>query len=170
VDLLNREISLFLSQVMDRHPTANQKQIVRLISFASDLESAADVIENSLLEMAMKKHNLKLQFSEDGWEELKSMHRQVLEVAELSISCFQTDSKDLAAQVIFKKREIRKTEKLLREKHIERLVAGRKETINTSSIHMDVLSDFRRVVGLMANHVYSILRESDRYNLIPRRS
>jgi Na+/phosphate symporter len=48
-------------------------------------------------------------------------------------------------------------------------VKGLRETINTSSIHMDVLGDYRRVVGLMANHVYGLLRDSDKYNILPRR-
>ncbi len=159
VDLLNREITLFITKYMDNNDGALHTEMVRLFSFASDLESAADVIDNSILELAQKKHSLKVEFSMEGWKELTNLHEAVLEVASLSISCFQLQSKDLAAKVVFKKRVIRKMEKMLREAHIERLVAGRKETINTSSIHLDVLSDYRRVVSLLSNHVYVFLRE-----------
>lgn len=169
VDMLDREISLFVTKYMDRADGETHSQMVRLFSFASDLETAADVIDNSLLELAAKKHNLKVEFSAQGWEDLETMHKAVMEVAELSLSCFQTQNKELAAQVIYKKRAIRKMEKHMRESHIERLVKGLRETINTSSIHMDVLSDYRRVVGLLSNHVYGLLRESDKYNIMPRR-
>jgi phosphate:Na+ symporter len=170
VDLLNREISLFLTQVLDRNPGTNNAHVVHLISFASDLESAADVIENSLLELAMKKHSLKVEFSDEGWRDLQEMHDQVVKVSELSMSCFQTGNKDLAARVVHLKRQIRKLEKELREKHIGRLVSGRQDSINTSSIHMDGLSDLRRVVGLMSNHVYSVLRGQEDGDPFPRRS
>jgi phosphate:Na+ symporter len=159
VDLLNREITLFLTKFMDSNDGRMQSEMVRLFSFASDLESAADVIDNSILELAQKKHSLKVEFSSEGWTELANLHEAVLEVAALSISCFQLQSKDLAAKVVFKKRVIRKMEKMLREAHIHRLAAGRKETINTTSIHLDVLSDYRRVVSLLSNHVYVFLRE-----------
>lgn len=158
VDLLNREISLFITKFMSTDDAELHRQMVRLFSFASDLESAADVIDNSIIELAEKKHALKLEFSKEGWKELETLHAAVMEVAELSVSCFQLQSPDLAAKVVFKKRVIRKMEKMLREAHIERMVAGRKESINTSSIYLDVLSDYRRIVGLFATHVYSFLK------------
>jgi phosphate:Na+ symporter len=163
VDLLNREISIFLSQVMERNRSADHSQIVRLISYATDLESAADVIENSLLELARKKHNLKVEFSAEGWQEIAELLNKVVHVSEMSLSCFQTSNKDLAARIVAQKREIRSLEKNLREAHISRLVSGRKESINTSSIHMDVLSDLRRVVSHMSNHVYPLLRSIDTF-------
>lgn len=168
VDLLNREIGLFLTKFMDSKDGVMHQQMVRMISYASDLESAADVIDNSILDLARKKHALKLDFSTEGWKELVCLHDAVVEVAELSGSCFQTRSEDLAAKVVFKKRVIRKMEKTMREAHINRLVEGRKETINTSSIHLDVLSDYRRVVGLLANHVYPFLRGSHKIDYGPR--
>ena len=169
VDLLNREISLFLTRLMERNPGMGQEQMIRLINYASDLESAADVIENSLLELSNKMHNLKLNFSEEGRSEIETMHKKVVEVSQLSVSCFQMNSKDLAGKVLYQKREIRKLERQFRESHIERLSKGMKESINTSSIHMDTIGDYRRLTGLMSNHVYSVLRETDQYNILPRR-
>ena len=163
VDLLNREISLFITKFMDSSESSLQHQMVRLFGFVSDLESAADVVDNSILELAKKKHTLKVEFSDEGWSELVGMHKAVMEVAALSISCFQIQSRELAEQVVLKKRVIRKMEKTMREAHISRLVEGRKDSINTSSIHLDVLSDYRRVVGLFANHVYGFIREQDKY-------
>ena len=139
------------------------------INFASDLESAADVIENSLLDLANKKHNLKINFSAEGRKEIESLHKKIVEVSLLSVSCFQLNSKELAAKVLYQKREVRKMEREFRESHIERLTKGMKASINTSSIHMDTLGDFRRISGLMSNHVYSLLRETDQYNILPRR-
>lgn len=169
VDLLNREISMFLTQHMEGATGDSLAHMVRLITFVSDLEAAADVIDNNMLDLAKKKHMLKVEFSKDGWKDLEELHAAVTHVASLSISCFQRQDKDLAAKVVFHKRNIRKIEKRMRESHIERLVQRRQESINTSSIHLDVLGEYRRIVGLLSNHAYGYLKETDKYNLLPRR-
>lgn len=159
VDLLNREISLYLAQHLEEAPSALQLGMMRVMSFSTDLESTADVIDNMLLDLANKKHTLKIDFSEEGWQELADMHQAVSQAALLSISCFQRQDHDLARQVLMQKRNLRRLEKRFRESHIARLVKGRQETISTSSIHMDVLSEYRRIVGLMSSHVYSLVKE-----------
>jgi phosphate:Na+ symporter len=87
----------------------------------------------------------------------------------MAIACYQTQDKDLAAKVIFHKRNIRKLEQKMRENHITRLVKGTPESIRTSSIHLDVLGEYRRIVGLLSNHVYGLLKDADPYGLLPRR-
>lgn len=169
VDLLNREISLFITKYMDTAEGGLHKQMIRLFSVAADLESAADVIDNSMLELASKKHKLKVEFSTEGWAELEKMHQAVTEVAMMSLSCFQIQSRELAEKVITQKRDIRKLEKSMRESHIERLVKGRLESINTSSIHMDVLSDYRRIVGLLSNHAYHLAKPDSEKFVITKR-
>jgi len=169
VDLLNREINLFLVRHMEETDSISQKRMLRIIYFGADLESAADTIDNNILELGRKKHALKLNFSSEGWEEIQKLHAEVVKVAELSISCFQVGEMDLASKVVFHKREVRKMERQFRESHIERLVRAQIDTINTSSIHLDVLSEYRRVVGLLSNHVYSLMKEGDPYNILPRR-
>ncbi len=163
-DILHREINLYLTKFVDETNTI-PKEVMKIISFASDLESVGDVIDNSLLEMARKKHALKLEFSEQGWKELEDLHRLVTEITELSLSCFQREDKGIASKLILLKRELRKIEKRNRISHIERIAKGRQESINTSSIHLDLLSEYRRIVSLMVNHAYSQLKEEDLLNL-----
>ena len=169
VDLLARELSLYLASHMEKAPPSFHSQMMRQLNVVTDLESAADVVENQLLEMAAKKHKLKLEFSEEGWRDLEELLAAVQQISEMSMVCFQTQDADLAARVIFHKRNVRRLEERMRESHITRLVKGRPETINTSSIHLDVLGEYRRLVGLMSNHVYQLLKGSDPYNILPRR-
>jgi phosphate:Na+ symporter len=169
VDLLSRELSLYLAKHLDQAAPSFHKQMIRQLNFVADLESAADVVENQLLELALKKHKLKLEFSKEGWTDLEELLAAVRQVAEMSLVCFQRQDEDLAARVVFHKRNIRKLEERMRENHITRLVKGRPESINTSSIHLDVLGEYRRVAGLMSNHVYQLLKSTDPYNILPRR-
>ncbi len=169
VDLLSRELSLYLAKHLENAPPHFHKQMIRQLNVVADFESAADVVENQLLELAMKKHKLKLEFSKEGWVDLEELLVAVRQVAEMSLVCFQNQDQDLAARVVFHKRNIRRLEEKMRENHITRLVRGRPESINTSSIHLDVLGEYRRLVGLMSNHVYQLLKGVDPYNILPRR-
>ncbi|MCH2534774.1 MAG: Na/Pi cotransporter family protein [Bdellovibrionales bacterium] len=162
VDILNKEINLFIAQHINEAKELETRQFMKIMSYAADLETAADVIDNSLYDMAQKKHALKLEFSKEGWEELLDLYQEVTRLAPLSISCFQLQDPRLAQQILDTKRNIRKMEKQMRETHLERIVRGKKESINTSSIHLDVLSDYRRIVGLLSTHIYSILKDEKR--------
>lgn len=171
VDILTRAIRLYLTQGLnwsENRSPQDQKDVMRILNFTADLENAADVIDNNLREMAAKKHNLKLEFSPQGWSELVEFHAKVMEVFSYSINCFVKRDENLASQVIFCKREIRKIEQQFRETHLTRLIKGEQNSINTSSIHMDVLSEYRRISGLLSNHVYETFYHTDKYNILPR--
>jgi phosphate:Na+ symporter len=168
-DLLARELNLYLAQQLDNSPEGLRGSMLKLMYFVTDLEAAADVVENQLLELAQKKHHFKCDFSDAGWKDLEELSSAVLQVAHMAIACYQTQDKDLAAKVIFHKRNIRKLEQKMRENHITRLVKGTPESIRTSSIHLDVLGEYRRIVGLLSNHVYGLLKDADPYGLLPRR-
>lgn len=168
-DLLARELNLYLAGQIDKAPEGLRKQMLRLMYFVTDLEAAADVVDNQLLELASKKHNLKVDFSDEGWRDLQELSNAVHQIAQMSIACYQTQDKDLAAKVVFHKRNIRRLEQKMRESHMTRLVKGTPESIRTSSIHLDVLGEYRRIVGLLSNHVYTLLKDTDPYGLLPRR-
>ena len=168
VDLLARELNLYFTKNAEHVPSTYQMQMLSLMNFTADLEASADVVDNQLLELAEKKHHLKLEFSKEGWKDLEEISNAVSQISSMSVVCFQRQDKDLAAKIVFHKRNIRKLEKRMREAHMVRLVRGTPESVNTSSIHLDVLGEYRRIVGLMSNHVYSHLKETDRYNILPR--
>ena len=76
----------------------------------------------------------------------------------MSLSASHLNDSELAKKVIDRKRELKLLEKELRESHLTRLNQGLRESINTSSIHLDLLSDWRHFVGLIVNHAYNIQR------------
>lgn len=168
-DMLSRELNLYLARQLEQAPASIQLDMIRLMNYSADLEAAADVVDNQIIELANKTHHLKVVFPEEGWQDLCEMSDMATRIASMSIACFQTRDKDLAAKVIYFKRDARKMEQKMRESHINRLVKGSQESINTSSIHLDLLGEYRRIVGLMSNHVYSLLKDSDPYNLLPRK-
>jgi phosphate:Na+ symporter len=155
VDFLYRETKMFLLDQANKSTTAVQQNILNMIMFISDLERAADAIDINVIALAVKKHALKLEFSDEGWQEICKMHSQTVKVANMAINAYQT--KELCVETIGLKRELAKLEINLRENHIGRLNRGLRDSINTSSIHLDLLSEYRRIASLLANHAYNNL-------------
>lgn len=162
VDLLARELNLYMARSLESAPISYQHQMMSLMNFTADLEGAADVVNNQLMKLAAKKHHLRVDFSADGWQELEEMAAAVSQVVNMSIVCYQRQDIELAEKIVFHKRNVRRLEKRMRESHMARLVKGTPESVNTSSIHLDVLSEYRRIVGLISNHVYSLIKDTDR--------
>lgn len=152
VDFLYRETKMFLLDHANKSNTAVHQSIMNMIMFLSDLERAADAIDINILALAIKKNALKLEFSAEGWAEIQGMHQATCKVAALAVNAYQTP--ELCGEAIQLKRELSKLEITLRENHIGRLNRGVKDSINTSSIHLDLLSEYRRIASLLCNHAY----------------
>ncbi|KHD89630.1 MAG: Na/Pi-cotransporter family protein [Bdellovibrio sp. ArHS] len=153
VDFLYRETKMFLLDHANKSNTVVHQNIMNMIMFLSDLERAADAIDINILALAIKKNALKLEFSTEGWAEICQMHQQVVKVAAMAINAYQ--NKELSEEAIQLKRDLAKTEISLRENHISRLNRGMNSSINTSSIHLDLLSEYRRIASLLCNHAYN---------------
>ncbi|KYG65079.1 Na/Pi-cotransporter family protein [Bdellovibrio bacteriovorus] len=153
VDFLYRETKMFLLDHANKSNTVVHQNVMNMIMFLSDLERAADAIDINILALAIKKNALKLEFSTEGWSEICQMHQQVVKVAAMAINAYQ--NKELSEEAIQLKRDLAKTEITLRENHISRLNRGMNSSINTSSIHLDLLSEYRRIASLLCNHAYN---------------
>ena len=126
--------------------------------FISDLERAADSIDINIRTLAIKKHALKLVFSDEGWAEIKDMHAHVVKVASMGINAY--DNQEMCELAINLKRDLAKLEIVFRENHISRLNRGLRESINTSSIHLDLLSEYKRIASLLCNHAYGTAKSA----------
>ncbi len=153
VDFLYREIKMFLLDEANKSETGVQQNVLNMIMFISDLERAADAIDINVTALAIKKQALKLEFSPEGWQDIRTMHGLVVKAASLCINAYQ--NKELCKDAVRLKREVAKLELTLRETHIGRLNKGMRDSINTSSIHLDLLSEYRRIASLLCNHAYS---------------
>jgi phosphate:Na+ symporter len=158
VDFLYRETKMFLLDHANKGSTTVHQNIMNMIMFISDLERAADSIDINIRTLAVKKHALKLEFSAEGWNEIKNMHSLVVKVASMGINAY--DNQEMCEHAIQLKRELAKIEIAFRENHISRLNRGLRESINTSSIHLDLLSEYKRIASLLCNHAYGTAKNS----------
>jgi phosphate:Na+ symporter len=158
VDLLNNEIKAFITRLSEHalNPEESQRQIA-LLSFANELESAGDIIDKNLIELAKKKIALQVEFSKEGWVELEGYFQKVLENFEIAISAFASQDKILAMQLLRHKHHINELERELRNCHFRRLRAGLAESFETSAIHLDVLTNLKRINSHLTAAAYPIV-------------
>lgn len=153
VDYLYREIKMFLLDHANKNSSGVHQHIMNMIMFVSDLERAADAIDINIITLAIKKNALHLEFSDEGWQELRHIHSLVMKLAMTAIGSFS--NREMCEETINMKRELAKVEIQLRESHISRLNRGLRESINTSSIHLDLLSEYKRIASLLCTHAYN---------------
>jgi phosphate:Na+ symporter len=158
VDRLDRDIKRFLTRVTRKGLTeAQARRELELIAFSTDLEAIGDIIDKNLMELAKKKLGRGLAFSEEGWRELVDFHAKVLENFELAVSAFATRDPELAAQVLRHKQRIGEIARSLSAAHVDRLHRGLRESIETSPIHLDLLSNLQRINSHLTNVAYPIM-------------
>lgn len=152
VDILNREIRFYLARLGQENMTQEQaERQMSLITLTADIENVGDTINKNLLPMVRKKASLGLQFSAEGSKDISMFHQKVSENFGLAVAAFSTADEELARKVLRHRDGIVQIETELKHKHILRLSQGLQESLDTSSIHLDVLSYLRRVNFLVSH-------------------
>ncbi len=158
VDVLNREIKRYvtkLSQQSLSHEESHRE--VDILTFSNNLENLGDIVDRNLMELAKKKMYKGVDFSEAGQKEIEELHARVLQNLETAIAAFAANDPALARRVLQAKEEISQLEREFRQNHIQRLHEGYRETIETSEIHLDVLSNLKRINSHITAVAYPIL-------------
>lgn len=158
VDQLYEAIKLYLVQV-SRNELGEEdgKRYVEILTFTTNLEHIGDIIDKNLMELAAKKIKNRYAFSAEGMAELRAFHSRVLDNLRLALNVFTTRDITLARRLVAEKAALREAESRTADSHFARLREGRPESIETSSIHMDVIRDLKRINGHLASVAYPIL-------------
>ena len=168
VDRLHEAIKLYVTEVTRVNlDEAEGRRATDIITFTTNLEHIGDIIDKNLMELAAKKIKNKRRFSEDGVAELTALHRRVLDNLKLALGVFISGDVKIARQLLDEKVAIRDAERGAAESHLARLREGRIESIDTSSLHLDVLRDLKRIHSHICAVAYPILDAAG--ELVPSR-
>ena len=158
IDRLEEDIKQFLIQ-LGAHPLTEEQseRETALIFVIANLEEIGDVIEKNLMELAEKKIHGAHSFSQQGWVEVRDVFEKVVENLELALAALASQDASIAEKVIRHKSRINLLERQLRQTHIQRLHEGLRESIDTSSLHLDLLANLKRANSLAAGIAYAVL-------------
>jgi len=158
IDRLEEDIKQYVIKLRQNALTQEQSERETALLFVVvNLEEIGDVIEKNLMELAEKKIRGQHRFSAQGWAEIQDLHAKVVENMELALGALAANDREIAEKVVRHKSHVNTMERQLRQAHIERLHEGLRESIDTSSIHLDVLASLKRANSLITGIAYAVL-------------
>jgi phosphate:Na+ symporter len=158
VDSLDEAVKLYITKLTRGSLDEREgHRAMEIISFAINLEHIGDIIDKNLSELATKKIKRRFQFSAEGAEELAVFHRQTMESLRIAFGIFMSGDATQARTLLAQKANLRNAELAATERHLDRLREGRPETLETTSLHLDVLRDLRRIHSHICSVAYPVL-------------
>jgi phosphate:Na+ symporter len=159
VDKLNEAIKLYITKLTrDSLDDREGRRAMEIISFTINLEHIGDIIDKNLCELAAKKIKRRYQFSPEGAAELTGFHKRVCECLQAAFGIFMTGDVVAARKLLQEKSELRRAELAAADRHFDRLREGRPESLETTSLHLDVLSDLKRIHSHICSVAYPVLQ------------
>jgi phosphate:Na+ symporter len=161
VDRLDEAVKLYVTKLT--RESLNERdghRAMEIISFSINLEHVGDIIDKNLMELAAKKIKRQVVFSKEGAAELESFHQEVCDNLKLAFSVFMSGDVKIARQLITEKATLRATEFAAAESHFARLREGRAESIESSSLHLDILRDLKRIHSHICSVAYPVLERT----------
>ena len=167
VESLYSSIKLYLAQMpredLSEHDSRRWAEIIEL---AINLKLASDLIERMLRKVQQQKTSQRRSFSEVGLDELAGLHSQLISNLRLGLSVFLSADKESARQLLREKRRFRAQERRLAHAHVSRLQRKIVQSIETSSLHLELIADMKRLNSLFCSSAYVVLETSDTGALI----
>jgi phosphate:Na+ symporter len=158
VDRLDEAIKLYVTKLTRGSLDEREgRRAMEIISFAINLEHIGEIIDKNLSELAARKIKRKLQFSPQGADELAAFHKRILDNLRVAIGVFMSGDVGEARKLILEKTQLRNAELAAAERHLERLREGQPETLETTSLHLAVLRDLKRINSHICSVAYPVL-------------
>ena len=158
VDFLRNAIIPYLTKVATRELTQTESVTeITYLYLTNEFESIGDVIDKNVLALAEKLIDSKHQFSVDGSADIKKLHQEISKNFAAIVEVVRDDNLELAQEITKSGSTIRRLETDLRERHFRRLQGGLKETVKTSSVHLDLLDNLKRVNDHIVYMAYTVL-------------
>jgi phosphate:Na+ symporter len=111
-----------------------------------------DLIEKKIAE--------RREFSEAGMSEICDMHARVLANLRLGMNVFLNGDLRSAQRLLATKAELRKLQQEYADSHLNRLAGQTVQSIETSSLHLDIINDFKRINSHICSVAYPILEQA----------
>lgn len=158
VDELYSDIKYYLTKI-SREALSEQegRRWTDIISFTINMEQIGDIIERVLIDIEDKKIKPGRAFSEAGMNEISDLHARLVNNLRLGMSVFLNGNVRDAQKLLEEKTRFRDLEHAYAAAHLERLAVNTLQSIETSSLHLDLISDLKRINSHICSIAYPIL-------------
>jgi len=158
VDELYSAIKYYLTKISrEALGEEESRRWTDIISFTINLEQVGDIIERLLLDIAGQKNRKGRRFSDAGMAEICELHARLIDNLRLGMSVFLNGSVRDAQKLLEEKARFRDLERAYASTHLNRLTGNTMQSIETSSLHIDLISDLKRINSHISSIAYPIL-------------
>ena len=162
INFLQEKITDYLLQVSKQELTDEQSvEVYGMISIVKDMESIGDLIHRNMIPMIPQKQALESDFSLEGKEELLIYHEKVCDQIHLLQQAFEEINPQKAMLIMSKKRKFLDLESQYRVRHLERLRHQKKESLETHSVHMQLMDLMKQTIVYSSNIAKTFLSTSE---------
>ena len=158
VDELYSDIKYYLTKISREALGENEaRRWTDIISFTINMEQVGDIIERVIQDIEDRKILPAREFSEAGMDEITELHARLVSNLRLGMSVFLNSNVRDAQKLLEEKSRFRDLERQFATSHIIRLSDKTLQSMETSSLHLDLLSDLKRINSHICSIAYPIL-------------
>ena len=158
VDELYSAIKYYLTKISrEALDEEESRRWTDIISFTIHMEQVGDIIERILIDIGDKKIKPGRSFSEAGTAEICELHQRLIDNLRLSMSVFLHGNVRDAKKLLEEKARFRDLERTYATAHLGRLSDKTTESIETSSLYIDLISDLKGINSHICSIAYPIL-------------
>lgn len=166
IDELYSSIKMYLTEVGRRHrlSEAELQRSQDLMAMTISLEQAGDIVDRLLADVEERKFEKNFSFSNEGRLELEEMCSLVSENLRFSMSVFISRDPDSGAHLLMRKSGFSAMERRHAMSHLMRVTERRVASMETSSLHLDILRDLKHINSLLCSATLSVMERGPRDN------
>jgi phosphate:Na+ symporter len=161
VDELYSAIKFYLTQISGESLSADEsRRWTDIVSFTINMEQIGDIVERVLQDIEDKKIKKGRSFSDAGMAEITHLHERLMANLRLAMSVFLDAHVRDAQRLLEEKAHFRDLEHEYASNHISRLRDNTTQSIETSSLHLDLISELKRINSQICSIAYPILESA----------
>lgn len=161
VDELYSAIKYYLTKISrEELGEEESRRWTDIVSFTINMEQIGDTVERVLIDIEDKKIRKGRSFSDAGMAEICELHARLIDNLRLGMSVFLNGSVRDAQKLLEEKARFRDLEHAFASTHLSRLADNSVQSIETSSLHIDLISDLKRINSHICSIAYPILESA----------
>lgn len=150
VDRLYASISKYLISLSGIEGQ-DSKRWATIMKWSMSVEQVGDIINIIINKIKNEKIEKRLSFSVEGKKELINICEEIIQSMNMATALFIEPNAKTAKKLIKQKDAVRDMEDRYTQNHLSRISAKSSRSLETSSLHMDLLSEFKRLHSLICS-------------------